>query len=156
MYPLCEYTLLWSVQPPPLLSLTPSLSPPIFQHLSIHIVISENRKDFHLCYTNVDSERDFCTFVLSSWLHKGSFRIYFTHFLLRKPVLDILCLWFCIILLLFPYVNWQSNGFHYDSSIHSYNVLWSHFLFYYPFLSFLPLSPFYIAKFPFCFYASPH
>jgi hypothetical protein len=39
MYPCCEYTLLWSIQPLPLLSLTPSLPPRIIQQLSILNII---------------------------------------------------------------------------------------------------------------------
>jgi hypothetical protein len=38
MCPWCGYTLLWSIQLLPLLSLTPSLPPPIIQQLLIHII----------------------------------------------------------------------------------------------------------------------
>jgi hypothetical protein len=43
MYPYCEYTLLWSVQPLPFLSLSPSLPPLIIQELSVYIIISFTR-----------------------------------------------------------------------------------------------------------------
>jgi hypothetical protein len=40
IYPFCGYTLLWSFQPFPLLSLTFHLPTPIFQQFSIYILIS--------------------------------------------------------------------------------------------------------------------
>jgi hypothetical protein len=45
MCPCCEYTLLWSVQPLPLLSLTPLPPTPDFQQFSIYIFISSTFTD---------------------------------------------------------------------------------------------------------------
>jgi hypothetical protein len=45
MYPCCEYTLLWSSQPLPLLSLTLLLANPHFQQVSIHILIFSTYTD---------------------------------------------------------------------------------------------------------------
>jgi hypothetical protein len=51
MYPLSESIFLWSIQPLPLL--TPSLSPPIIQQLSIHILISSTCTDV-IYFSTVD------------------------------------------------------------------------------------------------------
>jgi hypothetical protein len=56
IYPSCEYTLLWSVQFPLLLSLTPFLPPPIIQQLSIHIIMSSTSTDcntFLYCWLSI-------------------------------------------------------------------------------------------------------
>jgi hypothetical protein len=45
MYPWCEYTLLWSFQTLPLLSLIPFLPPLVIQQLSMLIVISSTFTD---------------------------------------------------------------------------------------------------------------
>jgi hypothetical protein len=45
MNPHCESTLLWSIQPFPLLSLTPSLPTPSIQQLSVHILMSSTCTD---------------------------------------------------------------------------------------------------------------
>jgi hypothetical protein len=46
----CGCALLWSIQPLPLLSLTLYLSPPIFQQLSIHMLISSTFTSYVLWY----------------------------------------------------------------------------------------------------------
>jgi hypothetical protein len=61
LYPSCEYALLWSVQLPLLLSLTPFLLPPIIRQLAVHTIMSStcmnvkyfNTVDFHSLFLSL-------------------------------------------------------------------------------------------------------
>jgi hypothetical protein len=67
MYPSCEYTVLWSVQPLPLLSL--SLPAPIINQFSVHIVLSSTCTDA-VCFDIVDSLSLSFPFPLLSEFHR--------------------------------------------------------------------------------------
>jgi hypothetical protein len=95
MYAHCGYTLLWSAQPLPLLSLTLYLLHPSFQQLSIHIPISSTFTDA-MFYNITDALSFSFPFPLSlSPIEKSHC---YTH------VLHWVCIWSCLFLCLYVYL----------------------------------------------------
>jgi hypothetical protein len=61
MHPHCGFTLLWFIQPLPLLSLTFYLPLPIFQQLSTHILLSSTLTD--VVFYNIVDDLSYSSFI---------------------------------------------------------------------------------------------